>query len=101
MREGGVVFLSTPDTYYDRLPDRLVHTHHPVAALRGAGILADEDHAGQLYQIFTRTIHPRRTLFFEVVERIGASAESFGNGNVRALYEAVQAERDATVQGAK
>jgi 4-hydroxymandelate synthase len=98
MREGGVAFLSTPDTYYDRLPDRLDHTHHPVAALRNAGILADEDHAGQLYQIFTRTTHPRRTLFFEVVERIGA--ESFGNGNVRALYEAVQAERDASLQSA-
>lgn len=96
MREGGVAFLSTPDTYYDRLPDRLDHTQHPVRALRDAGILADEDHAGQLYQIFTRTTHPRRTLFFEVVERIGA--ETFGNGNVRALYEAVQAERDASLQ---
>ena len=98
MRESGVAFLSTPDAYYDRLPGRLDHTQHPIAALRDAGILADEDHAGQLYQIFTRSIHPRRTLFFEVVERIGA--ESFGNGNVRALYEAVQAERDATPQGA-
>lgn len=96
MREGGVAFLSTPDTYYDRLTERLDHTQHPVEALRDAGILADEDHAGQLYQIFTRTTHPRRTLFFEVVERIGA--ETFGNGNVRALYEAVQAERDAALQ---
>ncbi|SEN18807.1 4-hydroxymandelate synthase [Actinacidiphila rubida] len=96
MTEGGVAFLSTPDTYYDRLPGRLDHTRHPIAALRDAGILADEDHAGQLYQIFTRTTHPRRTMFFEVVERIGA--ETFGNGNVRALYEAVQAERDASLQ---
>ncbi|MGW7415241.1 4-hydroxyphenylpyruvate dioxygenase [Streptomyces sp. NPDC054863] len=89
----GTVFLSTPDTYYERLADRLDLDHHSLADLSDAGILADEDHAGQLFQIFTRTVHPRRTLFFEIIERIGA--DSFGGGNVRALYEAVQAVQAA------
>ncbi|WP_281396499.1 4-hydroxyphenylpyruvate dioxygenase [Thermocatellispora tengchongensis] len=91
LTERGVEFLSTPDTYYERLRDRLALTRHSVDDLRASGILADEDHAGQLYQIFTRTTHPRRTLFFEIIERVGA--DTFGGGNVRALYEAVQAEK--------
>ncbi|WP_228121122.1 4-hydroxyphenylpyruvate dioxygenase [Streptomyces fagopyri] len=87
----GVNFLETPDVYYERLADRLTLARYSAAELREAGILADEDHDGQLFQIFTRTTHPRRTLFFEIIERLGA--DTFGSGNVRALYEAVQAER--------
>ncbi|MEU6018290.1 4-hydroxyphenylpyruvate dioxygenase [Streptomyces sp. NPDC047515] len=87
----GIVFLSTPDTYYEALAERLDLTRHSIDELREAGILADEDHAGQLFQIFTRTVHPKRTLFYEIIERVGA--DTFGGGNVRALYDAVQAER--------
>ncbi|ALO13230.1 4-hydroxyphenylpyruvate dioxygenase [Streptomyces venezuelae] len=87
----GIVFLSTPDTYYEALAARLDLSRHSVEELREPGILADEDHAGQLFQIFTRTVHPQRTLFYEIIERIGA--DTFGGGNVRALYEAVQAEK--------
>ncbi|MFI6210305.1 4-hydroxyphenylpyruvate dioxygenase [Streptomyces sp. NPDC051041] len=91
MLERGIVFLGTPDTYYDRLERRLQLNRHSIAELRKGRVLADEDHAGQLFQIFTRTVHPQRTLFYEIIERAGA--DSFGGGNVRALYEAVQAEK--------
>ncbi|MET9465721.1 4-hydroxyphenylpyruvate dioxygenase [Streptomyces sp. NPDC006544] len=91
LNKRGVAFLSTPDTYYDALAGRLDLNRHSLEELRAAGILADEDHAGQLFQIFTRTVHPKRTLFFEIIERMGA--DTFGGGNVRALYEAVQAEK--------
>ncbi|EST31125.1 4-hydroxyphenylpyruvate dioxygenase [Streptomyces roseochromogenus] len=86
--ERGVGFLDTPDTYYDRLTERLTPARHPVAELRDLDILVDEDHDGQLYQIFTRSTHPSGTLFYEVIERFGA--RHFGSGNIRALYEAVE-----------
>lgn len=89
MRERGVSFLRTPDAYYDQLPRRLPVPAHVVASLRGQHLLVDEDHSGQLYQIFTVSDHPRGTLFFEVIERIGAT--TFGSGNIVALYEAVEA----------
>ncbi|MGC9501626.1 4-hydroxyphenylpyruvate dioxygenase [Streptomyces sp. WG7] len=91
MLERGIVFLGTPDTYYDRLEQRLQLNRHSIAELRKGRILADEDHGGQLFQIFTRTVHPKRTVFYEIIERAGA--DSFGGGNVRALYDAVQAEK--------
>ncbi|GAA1395778.1 4-hydroxyphenylpyruvate dioxygenase [Kitasatospora putterlickiae] len=89
MRSAGVEFLDTPDAYYGRLPERLTLSRHSSEQLGGLRILADEDHAGQLFQIFTRSTHPQRTLFFEVIERAGAT--TFGSGNIRALYEAVAA----------
>lgn len=91
MRQRGTSFLSTPKTYYDRLPERLPVLLHPLGRLRGEHVLVDEDHGGQLYQIFTRSQHPRGTLFFEIIERIGAT--TFGSSNITALYEAVEAER--------
>ncbi|MFG2285695.1 4-hydroxyphenylpyruvate dioxygenase [Streptomyces sp. NPDC048595] len=90
LADRGVEFLSTPDMYYDLLGKRLDPAHHSVADLRKLNLLADEDHDGQLYQIFTRSTHPRTTLFFEVIERMGAT--TFGSGNIKALYEAVEAE---------
>jgi 4-hydroxymandelate synthase len=93
LRERGVAFLSTPDAYYRALADRLDPRAHSVEELRGLGILVDEDHDGQLFQIFARSTHPRNTLFFEVIERLGAT--TFGSGNIRALYEAVEQEREA------
>ncbi|MFD8704141.1 4-hydroxyphenylpyruvate dioxygenase [Kitasatospora sp. NPDC059648] len=91
LRERGVEFLSVPDAYYTMLADRLELTRHSTAELHGISVLVDEDHDGQLFQIFTRSTHPRRTLFHEVIERFGA--RTFGNGNIKALYEAVEAER--------
>ncbi|MBM9509916.1 4-hydroxyphenylpyruvate dioxygenase [Actinacidiphila acididurans] len=91
LSERGVEFLSTPAAYYDQVPDRLELRRYSVEDLRGLNILVDQDHNGQLLQIFARSVHPRGTLFFEVVERLGA--QTFGSGNIHALYSAVELER--------
>ncbi|MET8626206.1 4-hydroxyphenylpyruvate dioxygenase [Kitasatospora sp. NPDC004669] len=91
LAERGVQFLTTPGAYYDALAARVTPRTHTVDELRESSLLIDEDHGGQLFQIFTRSSHRRRTLFFEVIERIGA--ETFGSSNIKALYEAVEVER--------
>ena len=83
----GVRFLATPASYYDKLPDRL-GPGLPLASLRELSILADKDRWGLMFQIFTETVHPRRTFFYELIERRGAL--TFGSSNARALYEAVE-----------
>jgi 4-hydroxymandelate synthase len=86
--ERGVGFLTTPGTYYDALAERLGPASGiPVAALRELDVLVDQDHGGHLLQIFTRSVHARRTFFFELIERRGAA--TFGTANIKALYEAV------------
>ncbi|MFJ2393677.1 4-hydroxyphenylpyruvate dioxygenase [Streptomyces sp. NPDC087843] len=92
--ERGVRFLRTPDSYYDLLGKRLTPTGHTTEDLRRLHVLADEDHGGQLFQIFTQSTHPRRTFFLEIIERLGAN--TFGSSNIKALYEAVEAERVKT-----
>ncbi|GGU32535.1 4-hydroxyphenylpyruvate dioxygenase [Lentzea flava] len=87
----GVRFLDPPKTYYRMLSDRLELVRHTADDLEPLGILVDADHDGHLFQIFTRSTHPRRTLFFEVIERL--HAQTFGSGNVQALYQAVEMER--------
>ncbi len=87
----GVAFLTTPVTYYDLLGERIKLKGHTLAELCETNLLADQDHAGQLFQIFTSSTHPQRTLFFEVIERRGA--ETFGSSNIKALYEAVELDR--------
>lgn len=87
----GVEFLGTPATYYTLLKDRLKLARHTVEDLQGLNLLVDEDHAGMLFQIFARSVHPRKTLFLEVIERLGAN--TFGGGNIKALYEAVELQR--------
>ncbi|HEY0700347.1 MAG TPA: 4-hydroxyphenylpyruvate dioxygenase, partial [Micromonospora sp.] len=62
----------------------------PLEALCELGILVDRDHWGQMFQIFTRSVHPRRTLFLEIIERHGA--RTFGSSNIKALYEAKERE---------
>ncbi|WP_231607962.1 4-hydroxyphenylpyruvate dioxygenase [Streptacidiphilus albus] len=91
MKSSGVDFLSAPGTYYTLLSERLTVRWHSVDDLRNHNILIDEDHDGQLFQIFTRSVHPNRTLFMEVIERAGA--RTFGSGNIKALYEAVELQR--------
>ncbi|GAA3006379.1 4-hydroxyphenylpyruvate dioxygenase [Actinokineospora diospyrosa] len=83
----GVQFLSTPASYYDALQERLGRVDLGVEALRRTNVLVDRDHWGEVFQIFTRSIHARGTYFLEVIDRHGA--KTFGSGNIRALYEAV------------
>lgn len=86
----GVNFLGTPPTYYEALPDRVGEVDTPIEDLQELGILVDRDHWGQLLQIFTESMHVRRTLFLEIIERRGAM--TFGSGNIKALYEAKERE---------
>lgn len=90
---GGVPFLSTPGEYYAALPGRLGAVGVPVERLRELSILADRDYGGVMLQIFTASTHPRRTLFWELIERRGA--RTFGSNNIKALYEAVEREQAA------
>ncbi|KOT56570.1 MULTISPECIES: 4-hydroxyphenylpyruvate dioxygenase [Streptomyces] len=87
----GVEFLSSPAAYYDLLGARIQLSRHSLEDLRSTSLLADQDHGGQLFQIFTASTHPRRTIFYEIIERQGA--ETFGSSNIKALYEAVELEK--------
>ncbi|MFJ5261744.1 4-hydroxyphenylpyruvate dioxygenase [Streptomyces sp. NPDC088387] len=87
----GVTFLRTPASYYDLLGQRIALSPQRLADLRETNVLADEDHDGRLFQIFTASRHPRQTIFYEVIERQGAA--TFGSANIKALYEAVELER--------
>jgi 4-hydroxymandelate synthase len=91
MTANGVEFLATPDTYYSMLTERLDLARHSVEDLRRLNLLADEDQDGQLFQIFAKSVHPRNTFFLEIIERVGA--RTFGSGNIKALYEAVELQR--------
>ncbi|MGF1426898.1 4-hydroxyphenylpyruvate dioxygenase [Kitasatospora sp. LaBMicrA B282] len=87
-QQAGVRFLSTPGGYYDRLAERLGGCELPLEVLRRLNILVDRDHGGQLFQIFTASVHERRTFFLEIIDRRGAL--TFGTANIKALYEAVE-----------
>jgi 4-hydroxymandelate synthase len=89
--ERGVRFLTSPGSYYDELERRLGHVGLPVDTLRDLNILVDQDNEGELFQIFAQSTHPRRTFFFEIIER--RHALTFGSANIKALYEAVERER--------
>ncbi|MFJ8622480.1 4-hydroxyphenylpyruvate dioxygenase [Kitasatospora sp. NPDC093550] len=88
VRARGVEFLTTPAAYFDVLAERFGETAIPVETLRDLHVLVDQDHGGQLFQIFARSTHPRRTYFLELIERQGAG--TFGTANIKALYEAVE-----------
>jgi 4-hydroxymandelate synthase len=91
-RGRGVKFLDTPETYYDILAARLTGMRAEISDLRTAGVLADRDEWGYLFQLFTHSPYQRNTLFYELIQRRGA--RGFGSANIRALYEAVDlAER--------
>ncbi|MGH3756284.1 4-hydroxyphenylpyruvate dioxygenase [Actinophytocola sp.] len=92
IRDRGIELLSTPDAYYTALADRVRPDRHGVEDLRSLSILLDEDHDGQLYQIFAKSVHPRNTIFLEIIERAGAS--TFGSSNIKSLYEAVETQRN-------
>jgi 4-hydroxyphenylpyruvate dioxygenase len=91
LQRRGVVFLATPDTYYEETPDRVGDIDESWDDLKRLRILADRDDDGYLLQIFTKTAQDRPTLFFEVIERHGA--RGFGDGNFKALFEAIEREQ--------
>jgi len=92
LRDRGVEFLKVPDSYYDMLLDRVGEIDEDVAPLRELGILVDRDDEGYLLQIFTKTVQARPTMFFEIIQRKGA--QSFGKGNFKALFEALEREQE-------
>jgi 4-hydroxyphenylpyruvate dioxygenase len=91
MQRRGILFLLTPDAYYDETPERVGEIDESWDDLRRLRILADRDDDGYLLQIFTKTAQDRPTLFFEVIERHGA--RGFGDGNFKALFEAIEREQ--------
>lgn len=91
LQRRGIEFLTVPDTYYEELSDRVGVIDEDIAKLRELGILVDRDDEGYLLQIFTKPVQPRPTMFFEIIQRKGAT--SFGKGNFKALFEAIEREQ--------
>ncbi len=91
LSDRGVLFLQVPTTYYDDLRQRVGIIDEDIATLRSLGVLVDRDDEGYLLQIFTKPVCPRPTLFFEIIQRKGA--KSFGKGNFKALFEAIEREQ--------
>lgn len=92
LRNNGLEFLRVPDTYYDHLKERVGDIDEPVEELRKLGVLVDRDEEGYLLQIFSKPVQDRPTVFYEIIERKGA--RSFGKGNFKALFEAIEREQE-------
>jgi 4-hydroxyphenylpyruvate dioxygenase len=92
LKNRGIEFLRVPTTYYDDLLDRVGQIEENIEPLRDLGILVDRDEEGYLLQIFTKPIMSRPTVFFEIIQRKGA--KSFGKGNFKALFEAIEREQE-------
>jgi 4-hydroxyphenylpyruvate dioxygenase len=92
LRERGVKFLMTPETYYAEVPGRVGEIDESLEDLQREGILVDRDDEGYLLQIFTKPVGDRPTMFFEIIERHGA--KGFGEGNFKALFEAIEREQE-------
>ncbi len=92
LRDRGVEFLYVPETYYDDLLDRVGEIDEELEPLKELGVLVDRDDEGYLLQIFTKPVLDRPTMFFEIIQRKGA--QSFGKGNFKALFEAIEREQD-------
>jgi 4-hydroxyphenylpyruvate dioxygenase len=91
LKERGVLFLDTPDAYYEEVEGRVGEITEDYTDLKRLKILADRDEDGYLLQIFTKTAQDRPTVFFEVIERHGAT--TFGEGNFKALFESIEREQ--------
>ena len=91
LRSRGVEFLQVPGSYYDEVLDRVGKIDEDLRPLKELGILVDRDDEGYLLQIFTKPVEDRPTLFFEIIQRKGA--KSFGKGNFKALFEAIEREQ--------
>ena len=92
LRDRGVEFLCIPDSYYDTVLDRVGDIDEDLSPLKELGILVDRDDEGYLLQVFTKPVEPRPTIFFEIIQRKGAI--SFGKGNFKALFEAIEHEQE-------
>ncbi|TAF63128.1 MAG: 4-hydroxyphenylpyruvate dioxygenase [Cytophagales bacterium] len=92
LRARGVEFLHVPATYYDDLTQRVGSIKEDIQKLKELNILVDRDDEGYLLQIFTKPVEDRPTLFYEIIQREGA--KSFGKGNFKALFEAIEREQD-------
>jgi 4-hydroxyphenylpyruvate dioxygenase len=92
LRDRGVEFLQAPTTYYEELQSRVGKIDEPLDQLESLGILVDRDPDGYLLQIFTKPVEDRPTLFYEIIQRKGA--KSFGKGNFKALFEAIEKEQE-------
>ena len=93
LRKRGVEFLRVPSVYYDDLLSRVGPIEEDLQPLKDLGILVDRDDEGYLLQLFTKPVEDRPTLFFEIIQRKGA--KSFGKGNFKALFEAIEREQEA------
>lgn len=93
LQSRGVEFLKVPASYYDTVLDRVGKIDEALEPLKQLGILIDRDDEGYLLQIFSRPVQDRPTLFYEIIQRKGA--KSFGKGNFRALFEAIEREQAA------
>ena len=92
LRKRGVEFLHVPGNYYDDLTERVGEIKEDIDRLKELNILVDRDEEGYLLQIFTKPIEDRPTVFFEFIQREGA--KSFGKGNFKALFEAIEREQE-------
>jgi len=93
LRDQGVEFLQVPASYYVELQGRVGRIDEPVEELAQLGILVDRDDEGYMLQIFTRPVEDRPTVFYEIIQRKGS--RSFGKGNFKALFEAIEREQAA------
>jgi 4-hydroxyphenylpyruvate dioxygenase len=92
LKENGVEFLDTPDTYYDMLSERVGEIDEEISRIKELKILVDRDDEGYLLQIFTKPVVDRPTFFIEVIQRKGA--RGFGDGNFKALFESIEREQE-------
>lgn len=92
LQRRGIDFLKVPSSYYEELTDRVGKIDEPIEELQKLGILVDRDDEGYLLQIFSKPVEDRPTLFFEIIQRKGA--KSFGKGNFKALFEAIEREQE-------
>jgi 4-hydroxyphenylpyruvate dioxygenase len=93
LRKRGVEFLEVPASYYEDLADRVGTIKEDINVLRELNVLVDRDEEGYLLQIFTKPVQDRPTMFFEIIQREGA--QSFGKGNFKALFEAIEREQES------
>jgi len=92
LRRRGVEFLYVPDTYYETVMDRVGTIDEDLMELKKLNILIDRDDEGYLLQIFTKPVEDRPTVFYEIIQRMGA--KSFGKGNFKALFESIEREQE-------
>lgn len=92
LKAAGVEFLSAPDAYYNELWDRIGAIDEDMLRIAELNILVDRDEEGYLLQIFTKPLMDRPTVFFEIIQRKGS--RGFGNGNFKALFEAIEKEQE-------